>query len=100
MKKPPSLYAQTVAHLCISGGEGALRRARGWGDVWRKARCGGGMRMGVEGCKYAQTWAGLRCGGGMGVVGRRRWCVAVGRRDAGGRWRGRSIQAFCYLCTK
>ena len=78
MKKPPSLYAQTVAHLRISEDEGALRRARGWGDVWRK----------------------VRCGGGMGVVGRRRGCVAVGRRDAGGRGRGRSIQAFCYLCTK
>ena len=48
MKKPPSLYAQKVAHLRISGGEGALRWRRAYGvgvrkcaDAGAKVRCGG-----------------------------------------------------------
>ena len=80
MKKPPSLYVQTVAHLCISVGKGALFGVRWCGDAWRKVRCGGGVRMGVGGRKYAQTWAGVRCGGRMRM--------GVGGRKYAQTWRG------------
>ena len=40
-KKLPSLYVQTVTHLCISRCKGALFGVRWYGDVWRKVRCGG-----------------------------------------------------------
>ena len=72
-----------------------------------KVRCGRGLRIGAGGRKYTHTCtkvrnigAKVRCGGCVGVVGSGQGCGAVGRRGAGERGRGRSIQAFCYLCTK
>ena len=60
MKKPPSLFVQTVAHLCIGGDEGALFGVRWCGDVWRKVRCGG--------CAGAKM-----CGGRCAAVGACVW---------------------------
>ena len=71
MKKPPSLYVQTVAHLCISGGKGALLWVRWCGAVWRKVRCWG--CAGVEMCG-----GGCAAVGAFGVVMGRRGCAAVG----------------------
>lgn len=73
MKKPPSLYVQTVAHIRIYRDEGALRRARRCRDVWRKVRCGGRVRMGVGGRKFVGVGAKVCCCGGMrmGVGGRK-----------------------------
>lgn len=53
--------------------EGALLWGRGCGDVWRKVRCGGRGRMGVEGRKFVGAWTMVRCGacGRMGVEGRK-----------------------------
>ena len=49
--------------------EGALFGARWCEDVWRKVRCGGGVRMGVGGRKFVGAGRKVRYGGGirMGV---------------------------------
>ena len=46
--------------------EGVQRRGRGCGDVWRKVRCRGSVRMGVGGRKFVGAGAGVRCGGRAG----------------------------------
>ena len=58
--------------------EGVLLWVRGGEDVWRKVRCGGGVRMGVEGRTCVGAGTKVRCLGcaGAKMCGGR--CAAVG----------------------